>query len=251
MKLQSDHYNSTQPEVKQPRNTDVIIRSFQSRDSHVVRNIFAESMGEMRGPLVRDVMFQAVLYGLCLSLPASVLNFVWSPWFLALYFFVLFALLLALFAGLQIGFSRYIQNCLRTDLDNVESIYLCQKRSHMWVAELNGNIIGMVALVPEYNHENSFGKPREAVGRLRRMAVLPEFRRLGVAKKLLNELLNYAREIGYKEVVLLTTSAQEAALRFYPKHGFQLVSKRLANIALRGFYHYVYCYDLERLNKVI
>ncbi|XP_078383808.1 N-acetyltransferase 8-like [Oculina patagonica] len=249
MKLQSAHYNSTQSEVKQLRNTDVIIRSFQSRDSHVVRKIFAESMGEMRGPLVRDVMCQGVLYGLCLSLPAAVLNFVWFSWFLTLYFFVCFALLLALFAGLQTGFSRYIQKCLHTDLDNVESIYLCQKRSHMWVAELNGNIIGMVALVPD--HEDSFGKPREAVGRLRRMAVLPEFRRLGVAKKLLRELLNYSREIGYKEIVLLTTSAQEAALRFYPKHGFQLVSKRLANIALRGFYHYVYCYDLERLNKVI
>ena len=251
MNLQRAHFNSSRPEVKQDVNTDVIIRSFQSRDSHVVRDIFAESMGEMRGPFVRDVMFQAVLYGLSLSLPAALLNFVWSPRFLMLYFVVLFALLLALFAALHIGFSRYIQNCLHADLDNVEKIYLCQKRSHMWVAELNGNIIGMVALVPEDDHEDSFGKRREDVGRLRRMAVLPEFRRLGVAKKLLNELLNHAREIGYEHIVLLTTSAQEAALKFYPKHGFQLVSKRLANVALRGFYHYVYCYDLERLNKVI
>ena len=120
----------------------------------------------------------------------------------------------------------------------------------MWVAEVNGRVIGMVALVSESDHEESFGKPRAAVGRLRRMAVLPEFRRLGVAKKLLNELLSYAKKIGYKHVVLLTTSAQEAALRFYPKHGFQLVSKKLANRALRGFYHFVYHYDLERLNKV-
>jgi len=120
----------------------------------------------------------------------------------------------------------------------------------MWVAELHKKIIGMVALVPLDDHEDSFGRRRETVGRLRRMAVLPEFRRLGVARKLLSELLNHAREIGYEQVVLLTTSAQQAALSFYPKHGFQLVSKRLANRALRGFYHYVYCYDLERRNKV-
>ena len=82
------------------------------------------------------------------------------------------------------------------------------------------------------------------------MAVSPEFRRLGVANKLLDKLLNYAKEVGYTDVVLLTTSAQEAALKFYPKHGFQLVSKRLANRALRGFYHFVYCYNLKKLQKV-
>lgn len=249
MKPPKGHFVTGPRETKQDGNTDVIIRSFQSRDSHMVRKIFAQSMGEMRGPFVRDVMYQAVLYGLFLSMPVVLLNFLWSPWCVTIYFFVLFVLLLALFAGLHIGFSRYIQTCLHTDLDNVDSIYLCQKMSHMWVAELNGKLIGMVALVPGGDHEDSFGKPRETVGRLRRMAVLPEFRRLGVAQKLLNELLRYAKEIGYKQIVLLTTSAQEAALKFYPKHGFQLVSKRLANAALRGFYHYDYCYDLERLNK--
>ena len=250
MEYQSDHFKRTQPEDKHNKSTDVIIRSFQSRDSHVVREIFAGSMGEMRGPLVRDVMYQAIVYGVSLSLPAALFSVLWCSWFLAYYFLVLFAILLILFAALHIGFSRYIQSCLDTDLGDVESIYLCQKTSHMWVAEVNGRVIGMVALVSESDHEESFGKPRAAVGRLRRMAVLPEFRRLGVAKKLLNELLRYAKKIGYKHVVLLTTSAQEAALRFYPKHGFQLVSKKLANRALRGFYHFVYHYDLERLNKV-
>lgn len=243
---------TSQAEVKQDEYIDVItgIRSFQSRDSHVVRTIFAESMGEMRGPFVYDVMRQAILYGLLLLLPAGLLNQVWPFWSFKLYIVVLIALLITLFVALHIGFSRYIQTCLHTDLDNVESTYLCQEKSHMWVAELDKKIIGMVALVPLDDHEVSFGKRRETVGRLRRMAVLPEFRRLGVARKLLDELLNYARKIGYEQVILLTTSAQQAALRFYPKHGFQLLSKRLANRALRGFYHYVYCYDLERRNKV-
>ena len=237
---------TSQTEVKQDEDISVIIRSFQSRDSHVVRTIFAESMGEMRGPFVHDVMSQAILYGLLLLLPAGLLNQVWHLWSFKLCIVVLIALLLTLFIALHIGFSRYIQTCLHTDLDNMESTYLCQEKSHMWVAELDKKIIGMVALVPLDDHEVSFGKHREAVGRLRRMAVLPEFRRLGVARKLLNELLNYARKIGYEQVILLTTSAQQAALSFYPKHGFQLVTKRLANRALRGFYHYVYCYDLER-----
>ena len=241
---------SSRVEVKQDEYINVTIRSFQSRDGHVVRAIFAESMGEMRGPFVHDVMSQAILYGLLLLLPAGLLNQVWHLWSFKLCILVLIALLFILFVALHIGFSRYIQTCLHTDLDNMESTYLCQEKSHMWVAELDKKIIGMVALVPLDDHEVSFGRRRETVGRLRRMAVSPEFRRLGVARKLLNELLNYARKIGYEQVILLTTSAQQAALSFYPKHGFQLVTKKLANRALRGFYHYVYCYDLERQNKV-
>jgi len=251
MAPQSGHYKRTHPEGNDDKNADVSIRTFESRDSHVVRAIFAGSMGEMRGPFVRDVMYQAFLYGFSLSLPAALVNVLWSSWFLARYFIVLSVVLLVLFAALHIGFSRYIQSCLDTDLNSVESTYLCQKMSHMWVAEFNQRIIGMVALVPDNDYEESIGKPPGSIGRLRRMAVLPEFRRLGVAKKLLKELLDYARQVGYEQVVLLTTSAQEAALKFYPKHGFQLVYRKLPNRALRGFYHFMYSYDLEKLNKMI
>ena len=251
MKTPISDFKRTLVEGQTNRNADIIVRSFESRDISVVRDIFAASMGEMRGPLVRDVMYQAILFGFFLSLPAALLNLLWFSCFLSLYFIVLFSVLVVVFAALHICFSRYIQSCLDTDLGNVESIYLCQKMSHMWVAEINGKVIGMVALVPDNGLEANFGKSRQAIGRLRRMAVLPEFRRLGVAKRLLYELLVYAKEVGYKQMVLLTTSAQEAALKFYPKHGFKLVSKRLANRALRGFYHFVYCYDLEGLNKVV
>ena len=246
MKQSKKSFSTSGREAEQDTNIDVIIRSFESRDSPMIRKIFTQSMGEMRGPFVRDVMYQVAFYGLFLSFPVALLNLIWSPWCLSIYLLVLFVLLVALFTGLHIGFSRYIRSCLRNDLDNVEKFYLGQKRSHMWVAELNSKIIGMVALVPGSEHEVCFGKPRDTVGRLRRMAVSPEFRRLGVAKKLLHVLLSFAKEIGYKQIVLLTTSAQEAALKFYPKNGFYLVSKRLANVALRGFYHYDYCYDLDK-----
>ena len=246
MKLEKEHSNTLKLGGKQSRYTDIIIRPFESCDADVVRNIFAESMGEMRSPLVRDVMYQAIVYGLYLSLPAAVLSVVWFSWFLALYFIIFIFILIVLFAVLHIGFSRYIQRCLDTDLGDIENTYFQQKMSHLWVAECNQIVIGMVALVPDTDHEGCFGKSGEVVGRLRRMAVLPEFRRLGVAKQLLDTLLSYAKQVGYKQIVLLTTSAQEAAIKFYTKHDFQLVSKRLANRAMRGFYHFDYSYDLER-----
>ena len=86
MEYQSDYFKRTQPEDKHNKSTDVIIRSFQSRDSHVVREIFAGSMGELRGPLVRDVMYQAIVYGVSLSLPAALFSVLWCSWFLAYYF---------------------------------------------------------------------------------------------------------------------------------------------------------------------
>ena len=246
MKLEKEHSNVTKLDGKQSRYTDIVIRPFKSCDTDVVRNIFAESMGEMRSPLVHDVMYQAIVYGLYLSLPAAVLSVVWFSWFLALYFIIFIFILIVLFALLHIGFSRYIQRCLDTDLGDIEHTYFEQKMSHLWVAECNRTVIGMVALVPDTDHEGCFGKSGEVVGRLRRMAVLPEFRRLGVAKQLLDTLLSYAKQVGYKQIVLLTTSAQEAAIKFYTKHDFQLVSKRLANRVMRGFYHFDYSYDLER-----
>ena len=249
MEPQNNHFKTQRSSAMNDGHNDVIVRSFEQRDNHVVRKIFVSSMGEMRGPFVRDVMYQAILYGLFLVLPAAFLNIVWSSRFLAFYFVALFSLLLILFTALHIGFSLYIKGCLNMDLSSIQGAYMHQELSHMWVAEVDGRVVGMVGLVPDDEH--MFGKSRHAFGRLRRMAVLPKFRRLGIAKKLLYELLTYAKGVGYEHVVLLTTSAQEAALKFYPKHGFTLISEKLANRALRGFYHFVYRYDLEKLSKDI
>ncbi|CAH3183844.1 unnamed protein product [Porites lobata] len=127
MKLEKEHSNVTKLDGKQSRYTDIVIRPFKSCDTDVVRNIFAESMGEMRSPLVHDVMYQAIVYGLYLSLPAAVLSVVWFSWFLALYFIIFIFILIVLFALLHIGFSRYIQRCLDTDLGDIEHTYFQQK----------------------------------------------------------------------------------------------------------------------------
>ena len=139
MKLEKEHSNATKLDGKQSRYTGIVIRPFESCDADVVRNIFAESMGEMRSPLVQDVMYQAIVYGLYLSLPAAVLSVVWFSWFLALYFIIFIFILIVLFAVLHIGFSRYIQRCLDTDLGDIEHTYFQQKMSHLWVAECNRN----------------------------------------------------------------------------------------------------------------
>ena len=51
MKLEREHSNTLKLDGKQSWYTDIVIRPFESCDADVVRNIFAESMGEMRSPL--------------------------------------------------------------------------------------------------------------------------------------------------------------------------------------------------------
>lgn len=55
-------------------------------------------------------------------------------------------------------------------------------------------------------------------GRIGRMAVLPDYRRHGIGSALLQQILETAREKGFKEVVL---AAQIAAITFYERFGFR------------------------------
>ena len=55
-------------------------------------------------------------------------------------------------------------------------------------------------------------------GRIGRMAVLPDHRRFGIGSALLEQLLDAARERGFKEIVL---AAQISAITFYERFGFK------------------------------
>jgi GNAT superfamily N-acetyltransferase len=59
------------------------------------------------------------------------------------------------------------------------------------------------------------------------MAVLPEWRRLGVAAKLLATIESYLSARGCKRITLDTTLPLQAAMKFYEKNGY----RRSANIA--------------------
>ena len=77
-----------------------------------------------------------------------------------------------------------------------------------------------------YEHEKVVGTgrllPREenalAVAHVGRMAVLAECRGRGIGSRILESLIDKARERGEKQVAL---SAQVHALEFYKSHGFQ------------------------------
>jgi ribosomal protein S18 acetylase RimI-like enzyme len=58
------------------------------------------------------------------------------------------------------------------------------------------------------------------VAELKRMFVLPDFRKLKIGQRLLEEALNAADRLGYKKIRLDTLEDMQAALKLYRQNGF-------------------------------
>lgn len=84
------------------------------------------------------------------------------------------------------------------------------------IAEEENKILGHVLLTKALinGEDTSF----EALA-LAPLAVLPEYQKSGIGKKLMNKAIERARELGYKSIVVLGHE------KYYPKFGFEKASK--------------------------
>ena len=95
-----------------------------------------------------------------------------------------------------------------------------KKFHHYIVAEENGKIIGIVTWLMH-------GLPKHQLCELDRIAVLPEYRGKGVARKLFQALLKDSKQFYKKnksklrKLYLLTHAGNARAQRFYEKLGFK------------------------------
>ena len=64
----------------------------------------------------------------------------------------------------------------------------------------------------------------ESTAEVRRMYVLKSHRRLGVARRILNELEHHAARIGFKTLRLETGNRQFPAMRLYESYGFARIA---------------------------
>ncbi|MCC5477299.1 GNAT family N-acetyltransferase [Streptomyces sp. NPDC059680] len=87
----------------------------------------------------------------------------------------------------------------------------------VWIAERAGRPVGCVMCVRD-----------EAPGtaRLRLLLVEPEARGHGIGDRLVRAVIDFARGVGYRDLVLWTNDVLGGARRIYQRHGFVLVAEK-------------------------
>jgi DNA-binding MarR family transcriptional regulator/GNAT superfamily N-acetyltransferase len=87
------------------------------------------------------------------------------------------------------------------------------KRERCWIAEKDGARVGAVFVA----------KASDEVAKLRLLHVEAEARGLGIGKRLVEECVRFARQMGYQKITLWTQSNLHAARHIYERVGFRVV----------------------------
>uniref|UniRef100_A0A5F4W6X2 N-acetyltransferase domain-containing protein n=1 Tax=Callithrix jacchus TaxID=9483 RepID=A0A5F4W6X2_CALJA len=112
--------------------------------------------------------------------------------------------------------NMFVDMTLHTDMSDITKSYLSEHGSYFWVAESREKAVGMVGALP-------IDDPTLMEKRLQlfHLFVDTEHRRQGIAKALVRTVLQFARDQGYSEVVLDTSTIQLSAMALYESMDFQ------------------------------
>ncbi len=108
-------------------------------------------------------------------------------------------------------------------------------KDRVWICEHNDRIVGFLLLMQREKN----------AAQLRYFLLAPEYRGIGLGKRLMDLYMEFLHECGYRSSYLWTTNEQEAAASLYQRYGFVLTEEKESTAfgkALRE-----QRYDLRRL----
>ena len=98
------------------------------------------------------------------------------------------------------------------DIDNIAEAYFDEPRHHFWVAEAEGEVVGMIGVGSDEPH----------TAEIRRLRVFPEHQCTPAAELLLESALNHCKDNGYLKIRLDTRYEKNLATDHFERLGFQL-----------------------------
>ncbi|GMF14555.1 unnamed protein product [Phytophthora lilii] len=112
--------------------------------------------------------------------------------------------------------AEYVRKSIKDDLADVHGTYIATG-GNFWVATVEDNngesrVAGMIGL-----HPNGNGKAE-----VRRVSVHPNYQRMGIGRKLMTQLVQWAATHRFKTLVLTASYAEKTkAVAFYTSFGFK------------------------------
>ncbi len=113
--------------------------------------------------------------------------------------------------------TERIDKSLQEDMLDPFTYYRSGPRRMFWVAETGNGVIATAALEPWQDDDG--------VGHLRRVSVAGEYRRRGVAWRMMDCIEQWAVERGYRAIRLDTADRFEEAVAMYRARGYGLVER--------------------------
>jgi len=209
----TQHWTTHYPEVKDR----LTIRSFQRSDQKECVQIFMDGFQDYKKALAVTFLSKSSWYVGMATILASLAAVLGSTWIFVLFVFIILILLTFFYISLRVASYKYVNNAMKTDMRDIEKSYMSDEGCHMWVAELCGKVVGMVGLRHDENQD-------PGVFQLRRMYVVPGYKRMGIGKRMLTEVITHAKKHRMKMIILTTSNTQVAAIQLYMKYGFKVVT---------------------------
>lgn len=115
--------------------------------------------------------------------------------------------------GYGLNFESYVLQGLGEFARQYDAV-----KDRVWICEHEHQIIGVL-----------IGVRRENSVQLRYFILRPEYRGIGLGKKLMDEFIAYVKDAGVDNAYLWTTNEQHAAISLYTRYGFRLTEEKLSN----------------------